>query len=41
MYSSLFLESYLILNGYSYSMNDDMIQEYYNHINSNIKEEIV
>ncbi len=40
MYSSLFLETMAILKGYIYN-KQDMIQNYYDHINVNQKEEIV
>lgn len=40
MYSSLFLETMAILKGYNYN-KQDMVQNYYDHINVNQKEEIV
>ena len=42
MFSSLFLESVLILQGYNYNIDkNDMIQNYYDHIDINKKEDVV
>lgn len=39
MFSSIFLETMCILNGYNYNIEtDDMIQLYYNHIEPYKKE---
>lgn len=41
MYSFLFLETQCILNGYDYNIDKDMVQNYYDHIELNKKEDVV